>query len=128
MTVSPYLQARRAVSEAIDVEHDARQAWLAAPDKAKPDAWDLYVAAGLKVVEAEAGLEPFAAEMRASAARSQFYAQFGDLVRSKEDAENIAVAGFLGPAQVPKRAGWVAFCERAKIDPDFDPGAALLTG
>lgn len=130
MNDSPYLQARRRVAAALDAEQDARIAWLAedASSHADRPAWDAYQAAGIVRAEAERELsENFDGEMLASAARSQFYAPFKSFIVSKEDGENLTVAGFLGPAEVPFRNVWEAFCKRASLDPDFDPGAKYLT-
>jgi len=126
--VSGYLDARQKVAQALSVEQDARDEWsqTAADTPAAVAAWDRYTQAGIDVVTAEDGLEPFADLMAAGVARSRFYADPAKFVESKEDFENLEVAAFRGPKEVPKRAMWVAFCDRAGIDPDFDPGAEAL--
>lgn len=135
--LSPYLQARQKLAAAIDVEQVARQEWADATDNAAGSvndpavvrAWDAYLQAGIDRVAVETELEAeFEGELLASAARSQFYAPFSDSADSKEDRENLSVAGYLGPQAVPFRDEWIVWCERvAHINPDFDPGAEFLT-
>lgn len=56
-------------------------------------------------------------------ARSRYYAQFTDFLDEQIDHTNLQKAAKSGPESVPDRIAWVAFCERADINPAFDPAA-----